>query len=131
MANAPNMTELVARLQRQLEEQQRIIERLNTRQDNRAEERVNALAPQEVAAPAAWHKPLLILWKKARPADFNGSGDPLTSQGWFKTTKNIMEGMKLSNSEKVCCASYVLTMDARIWQKTVQLKYDVSQITWE
>ena len=118
-ANAPDMSELVARLQHQLKEQQRIIERLNARQDNRIEERVNKPALQEVAAPAARREPLLILWKKARLADFDGSGDPLTAQGWFKTTENMMEGMELSDNEKVRCASYSLTMDARIWWETV------------
>ena len=108
------MTELVGRLQCQLEEQQRIIEQLNAQQDNRAEERVNELTPQEVAAPAARREPLLILWKKVRLADFDGSGDPLIAQGWIKTTENMMEGMERSDNEKVCCASYNLTMDAKI-----------------
>ena len=61
-----------------------------------------------------------------RPTDFDGSGDPLTAQGLFKTTENMMEGMELSDNEKVRCVSYSLTMDARIWWETVQLKYNVS-----
>ena len=39
--------------------------------------------------------------------------------------------MELSDNEKVRCVSYSLTMDARIWWETVQLKYDVSQMTWK
>ena len=68
---------------------------------------------------AVYREPLLILWKKARLAYFDDIGDPLIAQRWFKTTETIMEGMKLSNNKKVKCASYSLTMDARIWWEIV------------
>ena len=55
------MMELVAQLERQLEEQQRIIERMNTNQSNQVEERVNMLAPKEATTPVVRHEPLLIL----------------------------------------------------------------------
>ena len=45
MINEPNMTALAAQLQHQLEEQQRIIERMNANQGNWVEERVNVAAP--------------------------------------------------------------------------------------
>ena len=82
--------------------------------------------PQKAAAPAVRREPLLILYKKAKPVDFDGIGDPLIAQGWFKTTETIMEGMDMSNNKKVKCASYSLMMDGRIWWETVQLKYDVN-----
>ena len=47
-----------------------------------------------------------------------------------ETTETIMEGMELFDNEKVKCASYSLMMDARIWWETMQLKYDVNQMTW-
>ena len=87
-------------------------------------------APQEAAAPVVHREPLLILWKKARPVDFDGARALLIAQGWFKTTETIMKGMKLSDNEKVKCASYSLTMNARIQWETMQLKYDVNQMMW-
>ena len=59
-------------------------------------------------------KPRLIIWKKARPTDFDGSIDPLVAQGWFKTTESMMSGIRLSNNKNVKCASFGLTMDAKI-----------------
>ena len=88
------------------------------------------VALQEVATLVVRHEPLLILWKKARPIDFDGVGDPLIAQGSFKTTETIMEGMELFDNEKVKCASYSLTMYVRVWWETVQFKYDVNQMTW-
>ena len=75
--------------------------------------------PMEAAAPAVRHEPLFILWKKVKPTDFDGIGDPLIPHGWFNSTETIMEGMELSNNEKVKCASYCLTIDAMIWRETV------------
>ena len=72
-------------------------------------------APQEAATHAVCCKPLLILWKKARPVNFDGIRDLLIAHGWFKTTETIMEGMELFDNEKVKCAFYSLMMDARIW----------------
>ena len=86
--------------------------------------------PQKSAAHAVRHEPLLILWKKARPTDFDGIGDPLIAQGWFKTTETIIEGMELSNNKQVKYVSYSLMMDSRIWWETMQLKYNVNQMTW-
>ena len=68
-------------------------------------------------APAVYREPLLILWNKARPVNFNGAGDPL-GKGWFKTTETIMESMELSDNEKVKCVFYSLTM-AKILRETV------------
>ena len=87
-------------------------------------------APQEAATLVVHHKPLLIIWKKVRTTDFDGAGDPLIAQGWFKTTETIMESIELSDNQKVKCASYNLMMVARIWWETLQLKYDVNQMMW-
>ena len=99
-------------------------------QGNRVEEQVNIAALQEVATPVVHREPLLILWKNAKLVDFDGVGDLLIAQGWFMTTETIIEAMELSNNEKFKCAFYSLTMDVKIWWETVQLKYDVDQMTW-
>ena len=75
--------------------------------------------PKEGVTPTILHEPLLIFWKKARQADFDGARDPLITQGWFKTTETIMEDMELSYNKKVKCASYSLTIDAKIWWETM------------
>ena len=74
------------------------------------------------------YKPLLITWRKARPIDFDGSMGPLVALGWFRTTKIMLNGMKLSYNEKEWCASFSFTMDARIWWESMELKYDMNQM---
>ena len=76
---------MIARLQRQVEEQQQVIAQL-TAGNNRPAKRVNVEAQLERKLPVEQREPLLITWKKARLADFDGSMDPLVAQGGFKTT---------------------------------------------
>ncbi|GMN27937.1 hypothetical protein TIFTF001_049409 [Ficus carica] len=35
------------------------------------------------------------------------------------------------DQEKILCASFVLKKDARLWWETVQIRWDVTQMTWE
>ncbi|GMN62450.1 hypothetical protein TIFTF001_031531 [Ficus carica] len=43
----------------------------------------------------------------------------------------ILNFLKLNDQEKVLCASFMLRKYARLWWKTVQIRRDVSQMTWE
>ena len=71
-----------------------------------------------------------LFGKKARPTDVDGSIVPLVAYGWFKTTESMMNGMRLSDNENVKCVSFGLTMDARIWWESMELKYNVDEMTW-
>ena len=42
----------------------------------------------------------------------------------------MMSGMGLSDNEKVKCASFSLTMDVKIWWESMELKYNVDEMTW-
>ena len=65
----------------------------------------------------------------AKQVDFDGSKDTLVAQGWFKTTESMMNGMELSDNEKVKCVSFSLTMDTRIWWESMELKYNANEMT--
>lgn len=81
--------------------------------------------------PVVHHEPLLVQLKRVKPAEFEGSTNPLVAQGWFKTIENTLNLMGLTDNEKVLCVSYCLTMDARIWWESMELKYNVNEMTWE
>ena len=69
---------MIARLQRQVEEQQRVITQF-TVSNNCSAKKGNMEAQPKRDPPIAQRKPLLIIWKKARPADFDGLIDPLVA----------------------------------------------------
>ena len=78
----------------------------------------------------ARRKPLIITWKKARPADFDVLMGPLVAQGWFKTTESMMSNMRLYDNEKVKCASFHLTIDDKVWWESMELKYNIDEMIW-
>ncbi|CAH9101777.1 unnamed protein product [Cuscuta epithymum] len=122
---------IVAQLQRQLQEQQQIIDRLTANNQRGGAQGGNAGNNQGVGNGAPRREPLMITWRKIKPADFEGGPDPLAAQGWLKTIEGIVNGLELADNDKVRCASYSLTMDARIWWETVETRYDIAQMTWE
>lgn len=83
-----------------------------------------------VAEPVVHREPLLIQLKKVWPPDFEGSIDPIVAQGWFKTIESTLNRMGLTDNEKVLWISFCLTMDARIWWESMEIKYNVDEMTW-
>ena len=73
---------MITCLQRQVEEQQRVIAQLTIRNNHpvkKPTERANVEAQPERDLLVAQCKALLITWKKARLADFDDSMDPLVA----------------------------------------------------
>ncbi|CAH9081843.1 unnamed protein product [Cuscuta europaea] len=122
---------LVAQLQRQLQEQQQTIDRLTANNQRGGGEGRNAGNNHARGHGAPRQEPLMITWRKIKPTDFEGGPDPLAAQGWLKTVEGIANGLELADNDKVRCASYSLTMDARIWWETVETRYNITQMTWE
>ncbi|WP_171949913.1 hypothetical protein, partial [Proteus mirabilis] len=88
------------------------------------------VAPNVVEAVGR-REPLLVQLKKVQPPDFDGrSNDPIEAQGWFKTIESTLNMMELTDNEKVKCASFCLTMDAKVWWESVERKHNVNEMTW-
>ena len=128
----PNLVEIVAQLQRQVQEQQALINDLQAN-GNRVEVQANPPAPQPHRRDQATAnlEPLYIRFKRMKPKEFSGSTNPLVAQGWLKSIELMLSFMDLTDNEKVKCASYCLMDDARIWWEGVELSRDVNLMTWQ
>ncbi|GMN19091.1 hypothetical protein TIFTF001_039723 [Ficus carica] len=114
----PNLVEMVVQLQRQVQEQQALINNLQANA-NRVEVPIDPPAAQSVqnrgVQAATDHEPLYLRFKRMKSKEFNGSTDPLIAQGWLKSIELVLNFIGLTENEKVKCASYCLMDDARIW----------------
>ncbi|GMN71109.1 hypothetical protein TIFTF001_052618, partial [Ficus carica] len=63
--------------------------------------------------------------------DFEGPTDPIAADNWLIDIQVILDFMRLTEQEKVLCASFVLKKDARHWWMTVQLRRDVTAMNWQ
>ncbi|KAL5537969.1 hypothetical protein UlMin_045686 [Ulmus minor] len=60
-------------------------------------------------------EPLYERFRKQGPPTFEGSNDPLAAEEWLRNIERILDFMKLSDQERIMCATYKLTKDARYW----------------
>ncbi|GMN66549.1 hypothetical protein TIFTF001_035619 [Ficus carica] len=63
--------------------------------------------------------------------EFEGSTNPIEANNWLIDLQVILNFLRLSDQEKVICASFVLRKDARLWWETVHIRRDITQMTWE
>ena len=64
---------------------------------------------QIVAQP----EPLYGRFRQMSPPEFEGSTDPLEAEEWMSTIQTIFEFIKLTDREKILCASFAMKKDAR------------------
>ncbi|GMN66637.1 hypothetical protein TIFTF001_035706 [Ficus carica] len=114
----PNLVEMVVQLQRQVQEQQALINNFQANA-NRLEIPITPPAAQPVqnrgVQASTNHEPLHLRFKRMKSKEFNGSTDPFVAQEWLKSIELVLNFMGLTENEKVKCASYCLMDDARIW----------------
>ena len=63
--------------------------------------------------------------------EFEGSANRIEADNWLIDIQVILNFLRLNDQEKVLCASFVLKKDARLWWETVEIRRDVTQMTWE
>ncbi|GMN27167.1 hypothetical protein TIFTF001_046119 [Ficus carica] len=63
--------------------------------------------------------------------EFEGSTNPIEADNWLIDLQVALNFLRLNDQEKVLCASFMLRKDARLWWETVQIRRDVTQMTWE
>ncbi|KAL5548161.1 hypothetical protein UlMin_003392 [Ulmus minor] len=75
-------------------------------------------------------EPLYKRFSHMKPAEFEGSTNPLDAEEWLSSIQTIMEFMELNDRERVLCVSYMLKKDARYWWESVKARRDVQLLTW-
>ena len=63
--------------------------------------------------------------------EFEGSTDPIAADNWLIDIQVILDFMRITEQEKVLCASFALKNDARHWWMTVQMHRDVTAMSWQ
>ncbi|GMN24373.1 hypothetical protein TIFTF001_045859, partial [Ficus carica] len=158
---APDLATVVANLQRQLLEQQQETNRLREQlaQINQRPQ-ANEVPPQNVRVPPVVppvpdvrpegqpEVPLAPVgvqanlppiqedllyerFRRMKASEFEGPTDPIAADNWLIDIQVILDFMRLTEQEKVLCASFALKKDARHWWMTVQMRRDVTTMSWQ
>ncbi|GMN33941.1 hypothetical protein TIFTF001_046757 [Ficus carica] len=158
---APDLATVVANLQRQLLEQQQETNRLweqlaqiNQRpQANEVPPQNNRVPPVilpvpdvqpevqpevpiapvgvQVNLPPVREDLLYERFRRMKAPEFEGPTDPIAADNWLIDIQVILDFMRLTEQEKVLCASFALKKDARHWWITVQMRRDVTTMSWQ
>ncbi|GMN74872.1 hypothetical protein TIFTF001_054468 [Ficus carica] len=99
----------------------------------------NPKAPEVPVAPVAVPPVPLVRtpeelydkFRRMKAPEFEGSTNPIEADNWLIDLQVILNFLRLNDQEKVLCASFVLRKDACLWWETVQIRRDVTQMTWE
>ncbi|GMN69469.1 hypothetical protein TIFTF001_038518 [Ficus carica] len=157
----PDFATIVANLQRQLLEQQQETNRfreqlaqINQRPpvnevpppNNRVPPMVPPVPdvhpeaqPEVPMAPVGAHVNLPLVredllyerFRRMKAPEFEGPTDPIAADKWLIDIQVILDFMRLTEQEKVPCSSIALKKDARHWWMTVQLRRDVTAMSWQ
>ena len=84
------------------------------------------------ANPPPVRKDLLYeRFRRMKAPEFEGPTDPIAADNWLIDIQVILDFMRLTEQEKVLCASFALKKDARHWWMTVQIRRDVTTMSWQ
>ncbi|GMN36472.1 hypothetical protein TIFTF001_042442 [Ficus carica] len=158
---APDLATVVTNLQRQLLEQQQETNRLREQlaqinqrpQANEVPPQNNQVPPvvplvpdvQPEVQPEAPVAPMGVQanlppvredllyerFRRMKAPEFEGPTDPIAADNWLIDIQVILDFMRLTEQEKVLCASFALKKDARHWWMTVQMRRDVTTMSWQ
>ncbi|GMN20086.1 hypothetical protein TIFTF001_045279 [Ficus carica] len=87
----------------------------------------NPIAPEVPVAPVAvppaprvrTPEELYDSFRRMKAPEFEGSTNPIDADNWLIDLQVILNFLRLSDQEKILCASFVLKKDARLWWETV------------
>ena len=91
------------------------------------------IAPAEVQPnlPPVREDLLYEHFRRMKAPEFEGMTDPIAADNWLIDIQVILDFMRLTEQEKVLCASFALKKDARHWWMTVQMRRDVTTLSWQ
>ncbi|GMN29746.1 hypothetical protein TIFTF001_049566 [Ficus carica] len=126
----PDLAIVVANLQRQLLEQQQETNRLREQlaQLNQRPHVNEVPPPADQVPPVAPPVPDI---SRMKAPEFDGTTDPIAADNWLIDIQVILDFMRLTEQEKVLCASFALKKDARHWWMIVQMRRDVTAMSWQ
>ncbi|GMN60094.1 hypothetical protein TIFTF001_029177 [Ficus carica] len=91
------------------------------------------LAPARVQAnPHLIREDLLYeRFRQMKVPEFEGPADLIKANNWLIDIQVVLDFIGLSEQEKVLCASFALKKDARHWWMTVQMRRNVTNMSWQ
>ncbi|GMN69243.1 hypothetical protein TIFTF001_038291 [Ficus carica] len=70
-------------------------------------------------------------FRRKKAPEFEGPTDPIEADNWLIDIQIILDFMGLTDQEKVMCASFALKKDACHWWMTVQMRRNVTTMSWQ
>ncbi|GMN47059.1 hypothetical protein TIFTF001_016238 [Ficus carica] len=70
-------------------------------------------------------------FRRMKVPEFEGPTNPIAADNWLIDIQVILDFMRPTKQEKVLCASFALKKDARHWWMTVQMRRDVTLMSWQ
>ena len=62
--------------------------------------------------------------------EFEGLTNPIEADNWLMDIQVILDFMRLTEQEKVICASFALKKNAWYWWMIVQMYINAANISW-
>ncbi|GMN30854.1 hypothetical protein TIFTF001_048046 [Ficus carica] len=85
----------------------------------------------QVNVQPVWEDLLYEQFRRMKAPEFEGPTDPIATDNWLIDIQVILDFMRLTEQEKVLCASFALKKDTRHWWMTVQMRRDVLAMDWQ
>ncbi|GMN62429.1 hypothetical protein TIFTF001_031500 [Ficus carica] len=70
-------------------------------------------------------------FRRMKAPEFEGSTNLIEADNWLIDLQVALNFLRLNDQERVLCASFMLRKDARLWWERVQIRRDVTEMTWE
>ncbi|KAL5581166.1 hypothetical protein UlMin_013608 [Ulmus minor] len=75
-------------------------------------------------------EPLYERFRKQGPPSFEGTTDPLVAEEWIRSIERILDFMMLTDEQRIMCATYMFTKDARYWWDVAKQTRDLTTLSW-
>ncbi|XP_073304606.1 uncharacterized protein [Primulina huaijiensis] len=70
-------------------------------------------------------------FRKMKPPEFDGSTYPMVVLEWVKALEAIYDYLQFDDKNRVGCAIFLLTQNARIWWDATEVSDNVSALKWQ
>ncbi|XP_022886988.1 uncharacterized protein LOC111402900 [Olea europaea var. sylvestris] len=119
---------VIDRLTELVERQSQQIQQLIQQEERGKHQRAEFIQPQQWAEHI---EEVGETFRKLNLPIFEDALDPTAAEDWSRTLENIFRYMRVSEVEKVVCASFMLRGSAGQWWDTMSSIKDVNTMTWD
>ncbi|XP_073031284.1 uncharacterized protein [Primulina eburnea] len=70
-------------------------------------------------------------FRRMDPKEFSGTTGPMIVERWIKYIKMIFAFMELQDADRVRCAIFLLTGDARLWWESASVSVNLQTLSWD